>query len=98
MPEVSPVRKPDVVNSQSLTLKVQLFAAAREVAQHDVVNVVLPPTSTVADLRAAIVEEVPALSALAPSLLVAVNSVYADDGVVLTESCEIAVFPPVSGG
>ena len=98
MPEGAPIRESDVVSMEVMTHKVQLFAAARETAQRDSADIVLPPGSTVADLRTALVDAIPELVSLAPSLLVAVDAVYADDSTVLTAASEIAVFPPVSGG
>jgi molybdopterin converting factor subunit 1 len=53
--------------------------------------------NTVASLRAALVASYPTLGKL-PSLMIAVNNTYAEDGDVVAESDEIALIPPVSGG
>lgn len=53
--------------------------------------------STVGDLRAALGEKYPELSDLR-SLYIAVNNDYADDTILLKDSDEIALIPPVSGG
>lgn len=53
--------------------------------------------NTVASLRAALIEVYPALGGL-DSLMIAVNSAYADDDEPIAESDEIALIPPVSGG
>jgi molybdopterin converting factor subunit 1 len=53
--------------------------------------------NTVAALRTALLGRYPALAGLR-SLMIAVNSEYAEDGVLLEERDEIALIPPVSGG
>lgn len=52
---------------------------------------------TVASLRQDLMRNYPALAGLR-SLLIAVNNVYADDLQSLSETDEIAIIPPVSGG
>lgn len=59
--------------------------------------VVRSDSATVASLRQALLRDYPELAGL-KSLLIAVNNVYADDGVYLAERDEIALIPPVSGG
>jgi len=53
--------------------------------------------NTVGDLRKELLNKYPQLVDLR-SLLIAVNMNYADDGVLLAETDEIALIPPVSGG
>jgi molybdopterin synthase sulfur carrier subunit len=52
---------------------------------------------TVGDLRVSLSEKYPQLSDLR-SLYIAVNNDYAGDEVIITDSDEIALIPPVSGG
>lgn len=52
---------------------------------------------TVASLRQDLMRNYPALAGLR-SLLIAVNNVYADELQLLSETDEIAIIPPVSGG
>lgn len=52
---------------------------------------------TVAALRQTLLRQYPALAGLR-SVMIAVNNVYADDQILLTENDEIALIPPVSGG
>lgn len=78
--------------------RVRLFAGAREGVGCDVVEVELPGAATVADLRAALSAEFPALGRWGPRLLLAVNQQYATDELQLREDADIAGFPPVSGG
>lgn len=52
---------------------------------------------TVGDLRLSLAEKYPQLSDLR-SLYIAVNNDYAGDEIIITDSDEIALIPPVSGG
>lgn len=81
-----------------MKIQVQLFAAARDAAGQSPVELDLEAESTVAQLRQQIVKTVPGLASISRSLLIAVNSEYASNEIVLTESDEVACFPPVSGG
>ena len=81
-----------------MNLNIQLFAAARDAANRSPVQLDLPTGATVKDLKDRIVEDIPNLKAMSGSLLFAVNNEYAADDQVLTESDEVACFPPVSGG
>ena len=81
-----------------MILTVLLFAAAKEAAQTAAVILTLPVNATVADLRSGLVSAVPALQPLQHALLIAVNNQYAADTLGLSETDEVACFPPVSGG
>ena len=81
-----------------MRLVVQLFARARDLAEAERLTVELPAGANVAELRSAIVEQVPALASLLAVSAVAVNHDFAADAVVLVESDEVAIIPPVSGG
>jgi molybdopterin converting factor small subunit len=54
--------------------------------------------STVADLRAALARDFPALSPLWPRLAIAVDGEIARGETPLRDGCEAALLPPVSGG
>jgi len=77
---------------------VKLFALAKDLAGTDTIELDVPEGADVADVRVALGEQVPALSALAPTLLVAVGAEYANDSMRLQPGREVACFPPVSGG
>lgn len=81
-----------------MKVDVKLFAAARDLAGRETVALDLPETARVADLRMALAERYPNLRPLAPRLLVALGTRYADDATPLDPTAEIACFPPVSGG
>ena len=81
-----------------MTVRVRLFARARDLAGADVVSVEVPAGATVADLRARLGDECPALRPLLPRSAVAVNEEFADDGTPIPSGAEVALLPPVSGG
>jgi molybdopterin converting factor small subunit len=81
-----------------MKLSVRLFARARDAAGSERVTVELPEGARVADLRAALAAQSANLRALAPCLLVAVGTDYADDRLLLLPEADVACFPPVSGG
>jgi molybdopterin converting factor subunit 1 len=81
-----------------MTVRVRLFARARELAGVDAVNVDLPAGGTVADLRTRLGEAFPALRPLVPRSAVAVNEEFATEDMILSAAAEVALLPPVSGG
>lgn len=81
-----------------MNITVRLFARAKDLAGTDHCTLELSPAARVADLRSLMLSKFPALEPIAARLLVAVNSEYAHDQDVLTTDCEVAMFPPVSGG
>ncbi|WP_439625672.1 molybdopterin converting factor subunit 1 [Gemmata sp.] len=81
-----------------MTIRVLLFAAARDHAGTDAVGVELAPGATVAHMRAALVRQVPGLASLLARSAVAVNHDFAEDGRALGPGDEVAIIPPVSGG
>jgi molybdopterin converting factor small subunit len=81
-----------------MLVQVRLFAIARQRAGRQVVEVDLPETATVADLKAAILSQTPSLASLLPVLRFSVNSEYADDTTPIPHGADLAAIPPVSGG
>jgi len=77
---------------------VKLFALARDRAGVPSLAVDLPEPATVADLRRSLAVACPALAPLLPSLMIAVDSDYADDARAIPPGAEVAAIPPVSGG
>ena len=76
--------------------RVRAFGITREILGAKETNVEMTG-QTVAELRAVLMKNYPALVSLR-SLMVAVNNVYAEDDQVLRQHDEIALIPPVSGG
>ena len=81
-----------------MTVRVRLFARARDLAGAEVVEVPLPDGATVADLRARLAGVCPALGPLLPRAAVAVNEDFAGDDAAIPPGAEVALIPPVSGG
>lgn len=81
-----------------MKLTVKLFARARDLAGAESVQIYVPESARVNDLRTALTERFPNLRPLIPSLLIAVGTEYADDQTPITPESEVACFPPVSGG
>ena len=81
-----------------MKLSVLLFAAAREIACRESVEIEIPDSGTVAQARLALTQAIPALESRAATLLWAVNNEYASDDRVLLATDAVACFPPVSGG
>jgi sulfur-carrier protein len=81
-----------------MSVQVRYFAALREAAGRDVETLQLPAGTTVAQIRALLVERYPALSTLLSRCAVAVNRSYAGGEAVLNDGDELAFIPPVGGG
>ncbi len=82
----------------TMSLRVRLFAVARELAGSDQVVINLPSGATIAELRAELIKQVPGLAPLASQLLFAVDEQYTSDTTVLLPDADVACIPPVSGG
>jgi molybdopterin synthase catalytic subunit len=74
------------------------FAAARERAGLASEALELPEGATAAQALAAACDRHPALQAVATKLRLAVDEDFAQPGRKLTEGCQVALIPPVSGG
>lgn len=81
-----------------MTVRVRLFALARERCGRSEIAVELREPATVGDLRAALRSGFAELGPLAAGALVAVDEEYAGDAVPLSSASRIALIPPVSGG
>ncbi len=81
-----------------MRVTVQLFAAARQLAATESLEVELPVGANVADLRKKVSESVPSLQSLLAGALFAIDAEYASDETPITENSDIACIPPVSGG
>ena len=81
-----------------MTVRVRLFARAKDLAGADAVLVTLSPGATVADLRCRLAADHPALAGLLSRCAVAVADEFAEDSLPLSAGAEVALLPPVSGG
>jgi molybdopterin synthase sulfur carrier subunit len=77
-------------------IKVKLFGITREIVGESTLSIDTSLAS-VDELLAYMKKKYPEMQRL-NSLLVAVNSEYADPGTQLDQADEIALIPPVSGG
>ena len=77
-------------------IRVRLFAAAREKAGRDVIEVDLPPGCILANVETAMRRAHPALSVISGRW--AVNRTFVSLDASVTSEDEVAFIPPVSGG
>lgn len=78
-------------------ISVLLFGITRDIVGQDSVTCPLPKGNRVGDLLDTLKQQYPRLGDIR-SLLVAVNSEYAEADTLLTAKDEVALIPPVSGG
>ncbi len=78
-------------------MNLKVFALGRELMGCSEVVVPLAEPTTVAALKERLYSDYPALKTL-PSLVIAVNSQYADEDTLINDTDEVALIPPVSGG
>ncbi len=81
-----------------MKIRLQMFARARDLAGAESIELDLPESARVRDLRAALCERCPNLNPIAGSLFIALNDDYADDDRPVRAEDRAACFPPVSGG
>ncbi len=84
--------------SESITVRVRLFAAPRETLHAGEIEVKIGHGATVDDLLNHLGETYPVLHQYLGYLGVAVNRVYADRQTLLNNGDEVACLPPVGGG
>lgn len=80
-----------------MTVRVKLFAAARELAGADEIAIELS-APTVGNLRQAICDAHPSMIPLVRRAMFAINAEYARDDAPIEAGAEVACIPPVSGG
>ncbi len=81
-----------------MRVRLLLFAAASELAGSDALEFDLPIGSSIGDLRRELVNRVPALAAISPYLMFALDAEYATEATTIGPDAEVACIPPVSGG
>ncbi|MGP0063828.1 MAG: NTP transferase domain-containing protein [Isosphaeraceae bacterium] len=89
---------PMVEPSGTMSIRVRLFALAKERVGRPEIRIELSSEATVADLRAALRAHSPELGPLWSGALIAVDEEYASDDVPITPDSQLSVIPPVSGG
>jgi molybdopterin converting factor subunit 1 len=81
-----------------MKVTVKLFAAARDLAGADQLELNLPAESTVGQLRERLVLQCASLGPLLGHAMFAVDAAYAADDAPIPPGAEVACIPPVSGG
>lgn len=81
-----------------MIVRVKLFAAAKQIAGRDVVEIDLTEDASVGELRRQLVVAIPHMADLAGHALFAVDSEYANDATKISPGADVACIPPVSGG
>lgn len=77
--------------------KINLFGITRDIVGNNIIEIDMGQLSDVQTVLSKLKLEFPKLKEI-KSLMVAVNSEYAEGDLLLTEQDEIALIPPVSGG
>ena len=80
-----------------MNIRILLFGITRDIVGSSSINVDINENENVEDLMSQLRSMYPGFNDL-KSLMVAVNSEYAEKEMVLKQSDEIALIPPVSGG
>ena len=81
-----------------MTVKVLLFAAARELVGKEEIEIELDEPATIDQLRGALQRRYPQLNDLLSASNWAVNQTYVGPGHPLENGCQVGLIPPVSGG
>lgn len=86
----------DAQNPISVT--VLFFAAAKDAARASELLIKAPYPATVRSIKAQVFDQLPEISRMSRSLMVAVNETYAVDETQVMDGDVVAFLPPVSGG
>lgn len=86
------------VSIRAMKVRLLAFATAGDALGATELELELPDGSRVADLRAQLDRDHPALGPLWPRLAIAVDGRIAGPDTLLSEGVEVALLPPVSGG
>ena len=84
--------------AETIRVRVLGFATAGEALGAGEIAIEMPAGSRVEDLRRRLDADHPGLAPLWPRLAVAVDGELAAAATLLTDGCEVALLPPVSGG
>ena len=86
------------MDNVTMKVKVLLFAAVREAAGRDTLEIELRDEARVVDVIDAVGKAVPSVASLMPACRVAIDSCYASADARVPATGEVALIPPVSGG
>lgn len=80
-----------------MRIKIKFFAVLKEIAGKETA-IDVPQEISCSDVLLHLQKEIPKISSILDSCLVAVNGKYTDKNISVCEKDEIAILPPVSGG
>ncbi|MEX0710740.1 MAG: MoaD/ThiS family protein [Pirellulales bacterium] len=86
------------MSGESMTVRLELFALARQRAGRGSLEMALPRGATVGHLRSNLAARVPELAGMLPHCMFAIDTQYAGDEAVIPAGALVACIPPVSGG
>ncbi len=81
-----------------MQITVKFFAQAKALAGLATLQMSVPDGCSVREAQAALLLRYPNLDHIMPVLLIAIDGNYATPETPLSPDCELACFPPVSGG
>jgi molybdopterin converting factor small subunit len=81
-----------------MRIEIQMFAAARELAGRETIQVEVADAAVARDVMDAIGRQLPEINQLLPACRLAIDNCYATDDAHVSESNDVALIPPVSGG
>lgn len=81
-----------------MMVKVKMFGSAKELTGGEPVEIELPESASVGELKRALSQAFPQLAELVSRSAVSVDQQYALDDTKLGPNLEVALIPPVSGG
>ncbi len=79
-------------------IKLLFFATIRERAGTKTLELDIPDTMTIQELKNKLASDLPSLKESMKSVLITINREYAFDEATVPANAEIGMFPPVSGG
>lgn len=80
-----------------MLVRLLAFGIAKDILEDHVLNVDLDPGTTIAELKAMLVQDFPEFEKLS-SLRLAINQDYVEDDQIILPNDEVVIIPPVSGG
>ena len=81
-----------------MSIEVKLFAVAKEIAQAETFQMESDGPISIAEVREKMASAFPELARVLGHTRFAVNAAYATDQQLVSDSDEVAIIPPVSGG
>ncbi len=81
-----------------INVTIHFFASAREIAGERDISITLVSDHNLDELKARLIQTIPALSNRLDHFLLAVNQEFVTENIMLKDGDEVGIFPPVSGG